>query len=175
MKKLLLPIFLLTINLFCSAQSSLLKLNTQIIISSQNPLHSNGVEQPYFTVMNDVKDDSGKILINQGTMVNMNVVRQPAKGWGKPGYMNVTPLTTTAVDGQVINLTGNFSQTGEDRTTIAWVVAGGGCLVVLGIGILAGFIVKGGEVEVPAQYMMMNVRSATDNRIQTKPKSIPDK
>ncbi|GDX52956.1 hypothetical protein LBMAG27_20030 [Bacteroidota bacterium] len=153
------------INLFCNAQAVLLKANTQIIIQNQNPLRSDGSQQAYFIVPNDFKDKEGNVLVAAGTLVNMNVVRQKGKAWGKPGYMNITAMNTTAVDGQIINLTGSYSQEGENYATIAWVVAGGGCLVVPLIGILGGFIVQGGNVEVPGQYLMMNVRTTEDTNI----------
>ena len=98
MKKILFSFLLLSINLFCNAQTTLLKSGTKIIVANQNPLHSDGMEQAYFIIQNDVTGENNTVLIKQGTAVNMNIERKKAGSWGKPGFMSVTALNTTSTD-----------------------------------------------------------------------------
>lgn len=97
----------------------------------------------------DVKATDGSVLIKKGTRVNVNTDCQKAKGVGKPGSITLSNLSTTSVDGQIINLAGSLSEQGESKRGKAL-----GLGLGLGLGLflpcLAILAMKGGEAVIPS-------------------------
>ena len=105
----------------------------------------------------DILDnENNRILIRRGTPVIMDVQTQRAKGVGKPGYVKIDCLTTTAVDGQLIRLTGSHALEGKSRKGTALGVG-------LGVGIpffwpcMFCLCIKGENVAVPANTVFNNI------------------
>lgn len=106
----------------------------------------------------DVKDITGeKVLIRRGTPVELALDAQKAKGVGKPGSIDISLLSTTAVDGQRIALLGGINCEGDDCEGAAL-----GCGLGLGLTVLFPFgffflCMKGENVKIPANTIIPNV------------------
>lgn len=109
-------------------------------------------------IENNVYDSSHeRVVVKRGTPVNLSSQIVKAKGLGKPGSIRIDCLSTTAVDGQTINLIGGINVEGDDNKGVAI-----GCGVGLGVTILCPigflfFLIKGENVEVPANTIIQNV------------------
>lgn len=158
MKKTMLLI-LSVISFTVSAQKSdttafLLKSGTMVQVSLIQSLSSKTKGSASGFVINDVVDyKTGKMFIANGTTVELNIISVAAKATGKPGSLSINAIRTTSVDGQSISLSGNLSDTGEDRKTLANVLAWGGCLIISPLSLFFLFI-KGEEAEMPASTLL---------------------
>ena len=144
-----------------------LKGNTLIYIKTQNAITSEkSVGTTIGIVSSPVKDINGNVLIEENTPVTLNVVAVPAKSWGKPGTLIINALSTTAVDGQNITLTGTYSTEGADRKTMACGISAALFVFIILVGGLTGFFIKGGEAEVPSNYIFSNFYVASNTTVQ---------
>ena len=127
------------------------------------PYYKNCIEQAQSKtvtaiVERDVRDTNGEtVLIRRGTPVEMSIVAKKAKGVGKGGMIDLTCISTTAVDGQSVVLLGGLNVQGDDNKGAAL-----GCGLGLGLTFLFPFgffflCLKGENVEVPANTLIQNV------------------
>ncbi len=106
--------------------------------------------------------NAGKVLIEQGTPVVLDVTKKRARGVGKPGVITVYVLSTTAVDGQTIAFGGEpVKFEGKKKKGLAI-----GLGVGLGVGclcppLLACLAIKGGQAEVTAGTMLNAIVTST--------------
>ncbi len=103
----------------------------------------------------------GKLVIAAGTPVNLDITYEKRRGYGKPATIQVKPVSTVDVNGQVVLLTGETkSKTGKNRRGAAI-----GCGVAFGIIFfpigLFFLCIKGGHASIPAGANM--VATATLN------------
>lgn len=112
---------------------------------------------PYGIVDANIMDSKGEnIVISRGTPVVMDIEIQRAKGVGKAGYIKINCVSTTAVDGQRINLVGTNIAQGNDRKGLA-----------IGLGVGLGIVVcppcffclciKGENVVIPENTVLSNI------------------
>ena len=112
---------------------------------------------PYGIVDANIMDSKGEnIVISRGTPVVMDIEIQRAKGVGKAGYIKINCVSTTAVDGQRINLIGTNIAQGNDRKGMA-----------IGLGVGLGIVVcppcffclciKGENVVIPENTVLGNI------------------
>ncbi|MBQ8773534.1 MAG: hypothetical protein IJZ17_03555 [Muribaculaceae bacterium] len=100
-------------------------------------------------VVHDVyASDGNTVLISKGEDVTISAVFKKAGALGKPGMITITGATTRAVDGKVVLLNvAHYTQTGENREGLAWVLGMLGFLCcVFGIFFL---LIKGKQAEMP--------------------------
>lgn len=134
-----------------NGQSISIRTTTSISSKQKNPNVTAIVER-------DVRDITGeKVLIRRGTPVQLAVTTQKAKGVGKEGFINISLLSTTAVDGQIISLLGGMNCEGNNRKGEAL-----GCGLGLGLTVLCPvglffLCIKGEDVEIPANTIIQNV------------------
>lgn len=119
---------------------------TVIPITFTHHVCSNGNDQVRAFVSKDIYGDSGKIVIRGGESVAINMQKRRARGWGRPGSIEVTALSVTSVDGKEIILNGSDYVEGDKRSTQAILTAVGGFFLVPFFGALLGALVKGYDV-----------------------------
>ena len=85
-----------------------------------------------FSVVNDVKDEKGMILIKAGTPVSAQVVFAEDKGMiGRSGRITISDFHTTAVDGTYIPLSGSVSAQPDDKMVLSVVLSVVVCILFL--------------------------------------------
>ena len=85
-----------------------------------------------FTVVNDVKDAKGLVLIKAGTPVSAQVVFAKNKGMiGQSGKITISDFHTTAVDGTYIPLSCSISMAANSRMTTSIVLSVFICILFL--------------------------------------------
>lgn len=126
-----------------------LKRGKTVKVEILSEIDSNRAGEVTAAVLADVTDDSaGKVLISRGTPVTLTVERLKSKGLGKGGAVNVKTVSTVAVDGSVILLTGNLSKSSEDSSAPLAVGLATGLTVLPGFGFLF-FCLKGERAVIP--------------------------
>ncbi|GAY29688.1 hypothetical protein PvtlMGM2_0541 [Prevotella sp. MGM2] len=78
---------------------------TALQVRIVEPIDSKTMTEAVAVVEYDVKAN-GKVLIKNGTPVQIQVQRKKARGIGRPGFLSVRSLSTQAADGQTILLSG---------------------------------------------------------------------
>ena len=121
-------------------------------VSSENRLQS----LPMAIVDSNITDKEGNVLIRRGTNVIINTELTRRKGVGKPGYIKIDCLTTTAVDGQTIYLLGGISACGRDREVLAIGLGVGAGIFAFPFGLFC-FCIKGEEAYLPGNSIISNV------------------
>lgn len=119
---------------------------TLVPISFTHIVCSNSNHQITAYVARDIFGDSGKVVIRGGESVKINIERQKARGFGRSGWVQVTVVSVTGVDGREIMLNGSDRVEGDDYKGRAWLIGIGTMLLVPPVGILTGFLVKGQDV-----------------------------
>ena len=106
-----------TICLFNSLaqQTVVLMSGTYIPVKIQNTISSKNRDTVKAIVTHDVIDFNGNKLIASGTPVELSVNRTRAKATGKPGSIEITVVSTTSVDNQIIGLAGDYSVKGDNK------------------------------------------------------------
>lgn len=96
-----------------------------------------------FSVVNDIKNNDGLILIKAGTPVSAQISFVEENGLiGKSGKLTISDFHTTAIDGTYIPLSGTVSSNPEDKMVLS---------IVLSILVCPLFLLlKGGEGSLPA-------------------------
>lgn len=96
-----------------------------------------------FRIKSDVTSPEGIILIKSGELLQGTIVSsEKAKFLGQQGKLGIQVSTVKAIDGQQVQLSGNISAQGQDKTIEA-----------VGIGALLfwpALFIKGKEAEIPA-------------------------
>ncbi len=133
--------------------------NTIIPVKFTNEASSENSEEIVMVVDKDINDDYGNKLIASGTKVVGTVERTPKKFAGREGGLIITFVSTTATDGQKIDLLGQHRMFGENREDIAWTC----CFLSFGFGIL----LKGLPATIPAGTVGNYARSAATYKINS--------
>ncbi len=152
-----------------NAQSAILRSGTNVPVSLMSSIYSQDGDKSNYTgysavVAADILDVNGEnVLISRGTPVVVVANVKRARGFGKPGKIDMSFISTYSIDGQIINLAGNYSQCGDDRRGIA---LGTG----LGIGLTVGcpellllLCIKGERIEIPANTILNSSSFVTNN------------
>ncbi len=115
----------------------------------------------------NIKSADGKILIKSGTPVELQASGKKAKGCGRPGYITMSCISTTAADGQKIMLNGNLSAEGDARRGLALGLGLGfglTCVLpVIGLSLLA---IKGKNATIPSNTIMNYVYVTSDYMVE---------
>ena len=157
--------FLMTALMFCGISwaswgGTPLGRGTALQVRIVEPIDSKTMTEAVAVVEYDVKAN-GKVLIRNGTPVQMQVQRKKARGIGRPGSLSVRVLSTQAADGQTILLSGGVLKVeGQSNKCLA-----------IGLGVGLGFFVwpclgclaiKGEQAEIEAGTVLNNVLVASD-------------
>ncbi|MBR4962526.1 MAG: hypothetical protein IKY54_01320 [Muribaculaceae bacterium] len=100
------------------------------------------------TVLTDILNNQGDVMIKGGTPVLLKVEKTPKRGIGKPGEVVVKCVSLCAVDGQPILLNGIASAEGINKRGLALGVSLGVTFGTLGFGWIIGLpclAIKGGD------------------------------
>jgi len=110
-----------------STGKSTLAAHTPIIIRCEETITTNNIVNGgtvNFSVVNDVKDANGMILIKSGSPVTAQISFVKSKGMiGRSGELTVSDFHTTAVDGTYIPLSGTVSAKPDDKMTLSIVLS----------------------------------------------------
>ncbi|MGN0236322.1 MAG: hypothetical protein ACI4BD_08485 [Paludibacteraceae bacterium] len=141
----------------------LLKRGTPVYIKLTDDIRSTDSNPHAMAIVAlDVVSPEGKVLIPCLTPVNMNVEVERGKTKGRPGYIRLTAMNTTAVDGKTIPLYGSHSLEGEDRKTLAYSLGfGTGFIPFPGIG-FAFLAIKGEDVVLKKNTQLYSIIVAND-------------
>ncbi|MCQ2286617.1 MAG: hypothetical protein MJZ76_07060 [Bacteroidales bacterium] len=145
----LFAISLIVLLLAASFTSNAQQVKVGIVTTGKIAKDSKRAEQANAVVSNDVFHD-GKVIIAAGTPVQLDVKYEKRRGIGRPAHIEVTPISTTDVNGQIVILNGSVkTDDGKNKRGAAV-----GCGVVFGILLfpvgLLFLCIKGGHASVPA-------------------------
>lgn len=104
----------------------------------------------------NVTDSEGNVLIERGTNVELNIETIKHKGVGKPGYIKIDCISTTAVDGQRIFLMGGMQATGKEREGLAIGLGVGAGIMVFPFGFFC-LCIKGEDAYIPSNTVLQNI------------------
>lgn len=129
-----------------SNNKTILPAHTAIMIKSSDTISPKNIANGAtvnFSVVNDIKNADGLILIKAGTPVSAQISFVEESGMiGKTGKLTVSDFHTTATDGTYIPLSGTVSSNPDDKMVLS---------VVLSVLICPLFLLmKGGEGSLPA-------------------------
>jgi hypothetical protein len=99
-------------------------------------------QEPYFAVLENVTNNEGTIVVEEGTQVMAQVTRRKNPRIGRPGWMEVSFKSTTRADGTVVHLD-DAPQRFEGKSR----VKGSITLAVVTYGL--GLLRTGGDVTLP--------------------------
>lgn len=128
------------------AGKSTLKAHTPVVIRAVDTITTGEIVSGgtvNFSVVSDVKDVNGNILVKSGAPVTAQISFTKSKGMiGRSGEVTVSDFSTIAVDGSYIPLSGSVSARPNDKMTMS---------IVLSVLICPLFLLmKGQEAVVPA-------------------------
>lgn len=138
-----------------------LRRGTPIIVRLTTTANSNRDTPIMAEVASDV-NILGETVIVQGTLVDLSINKRKAKGVGKAGYLQIGCISTTAVDGQTILLSGGIEEVGDNRQGAAIGLGVGLGLTFLPLGGFFFLCLKGEKVDFPAGTTIFGV-SVTNN------------
>ena len=152
------------LNISVFAGSPLVR-GTSVYIRTLSEISSKNNEALDAVIDIDVKTTDGIVAIKKGTPVNANIERQKAKGVGKQGYIQITSMSTTSVDGQTIYLSGSVKEEGENKRgkVLGLGLGIGLCLFLPCLAILAK---KGGEAIISSGKIYNQFSVAQEYQIQ---------
>ncbi len=136
-------------NLIASSYASgksVLQAHTPILIKCEETITTKNIVTGgtvNFSVVADVKDSNGNILIKAGAPVTAQISFAKDKGMiGRSGEVTISDFHTNAVDGTYVPLSGSVSAKPEDKMTLS---------IVLSVLICPLFLLmKGEEAQLPA-------------------------
>lgn len=142
---LLMALAMLTMSFTMPNGTVLLKAGTVIpmeLISTITSKNARSGQMVDFRVMSDVKVD-GKTVIAAGSIAQGQIVRAKKSGLlGSEGELEISVKTIKAVDGTNVYLSSNnVSDEGSNKVALS---------IVLTLCCLFGFLIKGGQAEIPA-------------------------
>ncbi|MEG1717293.1 MAG: hypothetical protein RRX93_07325 [Bacteroidales bacterium] len=119
-------------NWICLLPAANLPQGTRFSVRVSENISSNTKKdfKPEITVVGNIKDQNGNVLIKNGTSVEYNLIKEKSKGVGIPGTLTIQCISTQTVDGNQVLLQGNLMEEGANREGLA-----------LGLGISFGLIV----------------------------------
>ena len=135
---------------------------TTVVIEVVTPINSSKTklnDTLTLRVKYDVKVND-QIVIPNGALAYAKVknVIKP-KNVGKPGSIEIEPLFTTSIDGQMILLSGTALNTeGKSKKNLSLILTGAGCFVLPGINFLA-LLIKGEDALVVSGATLETVTS----------------
>lgn len=136
-------------NMIASVNSSkklVLPAHTPIAIRCEETITTNNIVNGSivkFSVVRDVKDENGRVLIKAGAPVSAQISFAKDKGMiGRSGEITITDFHTTAIDGTYIPLSGSVSSKADDKMTLSIVLSVIVCPLFL--------LMKGEEARMPA-------------------------
>ncbi|WP_418992618.1 hypothetical protein [Alistipes sp.] len=109
---------------------------------------------------------AGETVIVRGTPVMLAVNKKKAKGVGKPGYLQLSCISTYAVDGQTILLSGGIEREGENREGTAIGLGVGLGLTFLPLGGFFFLCLKGEKAVIPAGTVLFGVTVAESYEVE---------
>ena len=135
----------------------------QVRLTSEIYSNSKHLVQPTAIVEKDVRTEDGDVLISRGTPIQLAYDVEKSKCMGKPAFVKINFLSTTAVDGQEIALQGVYAVHGKDRkgAALGWGI-GTGVTVLCPFGFLF-FLIKGEPVTIPDGTIITNNIVVNDN------------
>ncbi len=133
-----------------------LKRGTSVSVRLSTSANSNRNTPIQAEVAADV-DIAGEPVIVRGTPVILSINKIKAKGVGKPGYLQIACVSTTAVDGQTIELSGDIERTGKNNQGTAIGLGVGLGLTFLPFGGFFFLCLKGEKVDIPAGTFILGV------------------
>lgn len=149
---LLMALAMLTMSFTMPNGTVLLKAGTVIpmeLISTITSKNARSGQMVDFRVMSDVKVD-GKTVIAAGSIAQGQIVRAKKSGLlGSEGELEISVKTIKAVDGTNIYLSSNnVSDEGSNKVALS---------IVLTLCCLFGFLIKGGQAEIPAGIQLQGM------------------
>ena len=125
---------------------AVLPAHTAIMIQCNDTISTKNIASGatvHFSVVNDIKNSDGLVLIKAGTPVSAQISFVEENGMiGKSGKLTISDFHTTAIDGTYIPLSGTVSSNPEDKMVLS---------IVLSIFVCPLFLLlKGGEGSLPA-------------------------
>lgn len=139
----------------------ILPARTQVIIKNDEELNTKQIisgSTIVFSVVQDVKDNMGNILIKAGTPVSASIKFEEQGMIGKSGKITVSDFHTKAVDGSYVPLTSSISAEPNDKMVLS---------IVLSVFICPLFLLlKGNHAIIPANTVK-NVYTFSDVYIKT--------
>ena len=125
---------------------AVLPAHTAIMIKCDDTISTKNIASGatvHFSVVNDIKNNDGLVLIKAGTPVSAQISFVEENGMiGKSGKLTISDFHTTAIDGTYIPLSGTVSSNPEDKMVLS---------IVLSILVCPLFLLlKGGEGSLPA-------------------------
>lgn len=137
------PSMVLTSN---ATGKSVLPAHTPIVIRCEETITTKDIVSGgtvNFSVVNDVKNSNGVVLIKAGSPVTAQISFSRDKGMiGRSGQLTVSDFHTVAVDGTYVPLSGTVSANPDDKMTLS---------IVLSVLICPLFLLmKGDEARLPA-------------------------
>lgn len=151
----------------CVFASTPLNSGKTLSVRITSEITSNSKTTPSAIVDNDVKGKDGRILIKRGTPVMLQVESVNKRGCGRAGEVKVKCISTTAVDGQTIMLSGGeLQKEGKNKKGLAIGLGVGlGCTIVLPVVGLALLAIKGGDAKIESNTLLPAVFVASDYEI----------
>ena len=129
-----------------SSGKAVLPAHTAIMIQCNDTISTKNIASGatvHFSVVNDIKNNDGLILIKAGTPVSAQISFVEENGMiGKSGKLTISDFHTTAIDGTYIPLSGTVSSNPEDKMVLSIVLSVLVCPLFL--------LLKGGEGSLPA-------------------------
>ena len=150
----------------CLSFATPVKRGTSVIARLSTSANSNRNTPVRAEVASDLTI-AGEVVITRGTPVILSVNKRKAKGLGKPGYLQIGCISTTAVDGQIISLSGGIEQDGENRQGAAIGLGVGLGLTFLPLGGFFFLCMKGEKADIPAGTTIFGVTVIDNYDIHT--------
>ena len=150
----------------CVFASSPLNSGKTLPVRITSEITSKSKTTPSAIVDNDVKGKDGRILIKRGTPVMLQVESVNKRGCGRAGEVKVKCISTTAVDGQTIMLSGGeLQKEGKNKKGLAIGLGVGlGYTFLPGVG-LAFLAIKGDDAKIESNELIPVVFIASDYEI----------
>ncbi len=153
---------LLCVDIFSQSSRGLLTQGTKIPVKFLKTASSDNNDSLVIAVLSDVNDAEGNKLISAGTPVIGTADRVASKAVGKPGEITVNFVSTTGTDGQRIDLSGNRTGFGKDRSGCVWA----GCFILCPLVISPLLLLIHGKAgEISETTLVEEVHSATTYKI----------
>lgn len=150
----------------CVFASTPLNSGKTLSVRITSEITSNSKTTPSAIVDNDVKGKGGRVLIKRGTPVMLQVERVSKRGCGRAGEVKIKCISTTAVDGQTILLSGGeLQKEGKNKKGLAIGLGVGlGYTFLPGVG-LAFLAIKGDDAKIESNELIPVVFIASDYEI----------
>lgn len=100
--------------------------HTPIVIRNESTITTKDIvsgDSVNFSVVQDVRDSNGYVLIKHGTPVSANISFKKQGMIGRSGEITVTDFHTTAVDGTYIPLSTTMSAHPDDKMVLSIVLS----------------------------------------------------